>query len=512
MVRKKLFIFILTFVILITPYFYQVMNTPPGYTATGFFAGGADYATFITKMKWGMEGHWTYENRYTGEDTEPVPIYQFYLFLGHLAEWTGLSLPWVFHLTRSLLGAFTVIYLWQLIKKHVPVNPVVATILSILASGGFLEAGDCLFGTEFNKDYSDFFLQGRVWLAYLTYPHYCLELLGVLLLLNAYLSSRLWLAVPGGIFIALVHPFLLGLFCPVILLSSLIRKDFRAAVICCALASAVALPIIIPMYLAIQEHEWLRVWRDQTYRPTPHFIKFFLLGYGLTGIAGWYGFVKWMAKRDKKMVLWVIWLVLAVVLSYLAPFPNKREYAFFVSIPLGILAAPWIEKLTLWVMGNSTGVKRKVIQGVVILFCTWQCLAIYGDCIINSTNDKAQSGNYILPEYQTVFRIIDDTGVNQVVLTNYWLGNIIPAHTRNRPFIGHVSETLNFKEKKEKVEVFLDGRMSSQEMVTFLRKNNISWVLLDQNIAKAELLSSTLGPPIFQSRSLTAWQIRKNSR
>lgn len=508
MVRKKLFIFILTFVILITPYLYQLMNAPPGYTATGFFAGGADYATFIAKMKWGMEGHWTYENRYTGEDTEPVPIYQFYLFLGHLAGWTGLSLPWVFHLTRSFLGAFTLIYLWQLIKKHVPVNPVIATILSILASGGFLEASDYLFGTEFNKDHSDFFLQGRVWLAYLTYPHYCLELLGVLILLDSYLSARPWLALFGGGLISLVHPFLLGLFCPVILLSSLAVNNLKKAITCCAFATLGALPVIFPLYLAMQKVEWLRVWRDQTYRPTPHFIKFFILGYGLTGLAGWYGFAKWMAKRDKKIILWVIWLVLAVVLSYLAPFPNKREYAFFISIPIGILAAPWIEKLTRWVTGNATGVKRKVIQGVVILFCTWQCLVTYGDYIISSTNNETPSGNYIPPEYQTVFRMIDDTGVNQVVLTNYWLGNIIPAHTRSRPFIGHISETLNFKEKKEKAEVFLEGKMSSQEMVTFLKQNNISWILLDKGVQEEKVLSQKLGSPAFVSRELTAWRIQ----
>lgn len=495
------------FLLLMVPYLLQVVNEPPGYKETGFIAGGSDYATFITKMKWGMDGHWTYENRYTTEETTPVTLYHFYLFLGHLADWLGIQLPWLYHLARCTFSVLSALYLWSILKRHVPYNTAIAFILTVMASGGYMEASDTILGTNFNSDNSDLFLQGRVWLSFITYPHYSFELLGVLMLLDSYLSARTWLALPAGIIISLVHPFLLAVYCPAMLLSSIFRKDIKQAFISCALVTLGALPVMVPLYVVMQKTEWLKIWREQTYRPTPHLIKFFILNYGLVGVLGWFGMIKWLKNRDKDIAIWVSWIITAMVLSYLAPLPNKREFSFFISIPLGILATPYIHRGVLWFRENSEGIKKKVGPALLIVTCVWQGTAVYFDCLA-SFYLKASNGYYITPEYQQAFNIIDERGPDRYVLSPYWVGNIIPANTSSKPYIGHNSETQNFKEKKKVVDAFFNGELPSEDMQKVIRENKISWIIYDLPPGKdhSKLLDK-LWEPVIRGDEMILWKV-----
>ncbi len=493
------------------PFIIQVLLTPEGYIATGFVAGGCDYETFIAKMKWGSEGHWSYNNRFTGEITQPAPIYHFYLFLGHLAGWIGIKLPWMYHLVRSFLAAFSFVYLYKFLRKHVPVNPFIALILTVFASGGYLSVLDDVFNTGFNSGNTDLFLQGRVWLAYICYPHYCLEFLGVLLLLDSYLSARSWMALTGGIIISLVHPFLLGLFCPVILISSVFRKDYKQALMSCSFASLGSLPILIPLSQAIKEVEWLKIWRNQTRLTVLPFWNYYILGYGLTGIAGWYGFVKWVTSGDRKknMYLWAAWMVVAMLLSYTAPLPNKREYAFFFSVPIGIFAAPWIEKGICFFKKSTSKLCQLAGPVLVMIVCIWQSIAVYSEALISYTPTTISGCSYISPEYQQVFKIIEADGADRVVLSEYWYGNMVPVFTKSRPYVGHLCETQNFKEKKQISEDFLIGRLGKAQMEEVLKNNKITWIVLNKDTMKDSTLVQKLWTPVFNGQEVILWKVNK---
>lgn len=396
----------------------------------------------------------------------------------------------------------------QFFKKHVPVSPVLALILAVMASGGYMVVSDTLIGTGLNSDGTDHFLQGRVWLAYLTFPHYFLDLLGILLLLESYLAARTWLALPGGILISLAHPFLLGLFCPVILLTAMYRKDFEKAVIPCVLASVGALPVMIPMYQAIQGVEWLTVWREQTYRETPNFFKFFVFGYGFVGIAGWLGFIDWLRKKDKNMTLWALWLALAVILAYLAPIPNRREFAFFVTVPLGILATPLIGRFIQWFKCVNGGLKGTMGAYLVVLTCIWYAVIMYSQCLISFKPTDTFTGYYISPEYKQVFKMIDRSGRDQVVLSTDWLGNFIPAYTNSRPYVGHLCETIDYEHKRELALDFLRGEIPEQEVYRLLDDNNINWIIYDKHSAKGkDWVIDKLWEPAFKGDEIIVWRV-----
>lgn len=260
--------FFSVFFILLLPWLLQWANAPPGGIPTGFIAGGVDYHTYIAKMKWFAEGHAAYANLYTGEDTEPVRIYQFYWFLGKVADLTGLPLPWVYHLARSFLGALSVVLMYRFMKKYSGAEPVLAALFAILACGGYLTTVDELFGTSFGADRTDYFLQGRVWLAFLTFPHYMEDILGIFLLLQAYLGKKYPLALAGGFLMSRGHPFLAALLVPAVLIDGLLKKQPVLCLKTIAFYLAGLAPISLVMALDMRL-EWVEIWRAQTYRETP---------------------------------------------------------------------------------------------------------------------------------------------------------------------------------------------------------------------------------------------------
>ncbi|NPV74325.1 MAG: hypothetical protein HPY89_11245 [Pelotomaculum sp.] len=462
-----------------------------------------DYHTYIAKMKWFMEGNTAYVNRYTGEETEPVYIYQFYMLLGKISGWTGLSLTWTFHTARALLGSLAALLMYRFMKKYSGTEPVVAALFAVMASGGYLSMVDTLLGTSFNSDRTDYFLQGRVWLAFLTFPHYSASLIGLFLLLEAHFGTRKALALPGGFLMSLAHPFLAAVFIPVVLLDGFLKKEFGKAVKTCTLYFIGLAPLTL-LIAGEMNVEWVRIWREQTCRDTPDPLKFLLLSYGAVGIMGWYKAAALV--RQKKLDFWLLWLLTASIMAYFFPLPNRREFAFFLSIPLGVLAAPVAVNICRWFIEISSRRNLGLAASVLFLyFCVWQVPVLYAQ-VLNSFNPKdAYSGFYITEEYREVFNLVDGGGV---VLCSEWLGNMIPAYTCDRPYVGHISETLYYSDKKKDLNAFFSGKMSPEEMALFIAQNKIRWVIYDthEKNYRNEHLRELLGSPVHEGKELVVWR------
>lgn len=485
------------------PWVLNYANAPPGNIPTGFITGGEDYHTYITKMKWFMEGNTGYVNRYTGEETEPVYIYQFYLLLGKIAGWTGVSLPWVFHTARALLSSISVLLIYRFIRKHSGTEPVVATLFAIMATGGYLNMVDSIFGTNLNFNHTDFFLQGQVWLAFITFPHYSVSLIGLLLFLEAYFGSKKALALPGGFLMSLAHPFLAAVFIPVVLLDGFLKKELNKAVKTCALYIIGLAPIALLLAGEINV-EWVSIWRKQTYMGTPNPLKFLLVGYGIIGIMGWYKAVDLI--RQKELNFWLLWLLIASIMAYVFPLPNKREFAFFLSIPLGILATPVAVSICRWFFKTcSRRVLGMVASALFLYCCVWQVPILYAQTLISFNPKDTYSGFYITEEYQEAFNMIDDGGI---VLCPARLGNIIPAYTQDRPFVGHITETLYYRDKKRDLDAFFSGKMTPDEMTKLLEQNKIRWVIYDihEKDYQREHIRELLGSPVHEGKELTVWR------
>ena len=86
------------------PYLFAWAVTPPRAHFTGLVFNPLDGNSYIAKMRQGLEGSWLFHLPYTPEPHRGVPVYLFYLALGHVARWTGLPLLAVYHTARVAGG------------------------------------------------------------------------------------------------------------------------------------------------------------------------------------------------------------------------------------------------------------------------------------------------------------------------------------------------------------------------------------------------------------------------
>lgn len=91
------------------PYLAGLALAPDGFRFTGTVFVLEDVFSYFSKMRQGFEGAWGYLDRYTTEPHEPSLLFFFYIALGHVARWTGLSIPLLYHLARNVGG---VLLLW----------------------------------------------------------------------------------------------------------------------------------------------------------------------------------------------------------------------------------------------------------------------------------------------------------------------------------------------------------------------------------------------------------------
>ena len=84
------------------PIIAGLLLAPDGKTFTGVVYNPLDLNSYLADMRQGYQGHWLYVLPYTAQRSTPVPLFMFYIVLGHLARLTALSLPAMFHIACDL--------------------------------------------------------------------------------------------------------------------------------------------------------------------------------------------------------------------------------------------------------------------------------------------------------------------------------------------------------------------------------------------------------------------------
>ena len=101
------------------PYVYGYLAQPHGQVFLGFFYLGDDANTYLAKMRQGFEGAWSWQNRYTTEESPAAYLFMFWLLLGHVAAIAGLPLIVVFHLARVAAAVALMAAAWLCITHFI---------------------------------------------------------------------------------------------------------------------------------------------------------------------------------------------------------------------------------------------------------------------------------------------------------------------------------------------------------------------------------------------------------
>jgi hypothetical protein len=210
-----------------------------------------------------------------------------------------------------------------------------------------------------------------------------------------------------------------------------------------------------------------------------------VLLYGLGSLMAYITIVLWIKKKvhiaDSSM-LFVVWLLTALVLSFTNLITSSLQWFFFASVPVAYLSYKFIEFLEANAGFKLVYKGRSVVSWVLLLMLvipTVDILFLIGNSAVYMLHNKEEYHESIIPSedmecYEWLRENADNT---EIILANNDIGNIIPFVTNSITFIGHQHETLDYANKLKKVELFLDGSYSEQEAIDFLNENKIKYII-----------------------------------
>lgn len=455
-------------VLLNLPYLIALLITDPSFSFGGFLLNPVDGHSYLSKIIQGQQGSWSFHLPYSAEPNQGAPLFWFYLFLGHVSRWTGLSAVLVFHTARVAASIALLVALQGFFASQFPGRPQTAYwafVLAILGSGcGWVAA---LFG-GFTADL--WVAEAYPFLSMYSSPHFSLGL-ALLVWFAAQLGkahttrSQIFLFA-GGLLVGSVLPF--GVVIATLLafgnaFTSIVFHDrlkWQAAV-------AFLLPgglFILYQFYAIRTDPVLALWDAQNLTASPPVWDVLVSFSPAAGFAV-YGVVKAMQQRSRQLDMLVIWLVLGLALIYV-PFNLQRRFMLGYMIPVAGLAAFGISEI-------KTHAKS-LLKALSVGLALPTLLIILAGGVFAVRNSDPQLV-IAKSELAALEYLAENGNLDDLVLASPDTGLLIPAHTGQRVIYGHPFETVNAVEEKTAVENFFNGEMDTGGL-NWARERKVSWV------------------------------------
>ncbi|MCA9875257.1 MAG: hypothetical protein KC441_16415 [Anaerolineales bacterium] len=526
------------------PYLLASLTVQPGMVFTGTLMNPEDTQTYFAKMLQGYDGRWLYTIVFTAEPHQPAFLGGFYIFLGHVARWTGLTLTAVWHLARSvsvlLLAAATYGFIAYFVTDRR--TRMTAFLTAVFGAG----LGWLLF--LFYQPYwlgafpVDFKMpEAHLFFTSLTFPHIILStallLISFWALLQAFdnkESSRGWayavLASVINLGLSVLHPLLVYL---IVLTYGLywLLLAWRAGRILWRegflLGAALVLPGLLNLYYgySLLTNDVLRGWdaqRESTLSPPwPHW----LLAYGpLLLLAGLHAYHHWRSGQKvpgRWLFLWT-WVLAAALLVY-APLSSQRRFVQGVHVPLSILAAAGLVEVVLpWVL--RTRPLRAVLsheryseQGLTRFFIALFLLVI---SLSNLYVFASVSTSAVVQQPDLLFRPQDEATAVQwlrdnvartaVVLGEYETGNYVAGQAGNPVVLGHWAETIDYATKTAVVVQFFDAATDDARRQELLDKYHVAYVWYgprERALGAFDPATAVYLRPVYNQGAITIYQV-----
>ncbi len=496
-------------VLTLLPYLYAWNAQPPGRVFMGFFFLGDDANTYLAKMREGWEGAWRWTNRYSTEPGTGAWFFVFWIFLGHLAAWTHVSLMFMFHAAR-VAGAFALLAAaWLFIREFL--DPAVERRFAIwflaigLGCGYVIQAlgHPVVFGQltdtldwrmpELSAFYSVLALPHFAWAA-------AFQALGCVFTLRAAERGSLRYGVLAGLAWlgeASIHaqmPILLGgAFAVALLLRRVTVRGYAAAL----LAFAIAGPYVIYSYWASNHVpevlRWSAQWRNNL---PPDGLSFglALLPQGFLAALALPGVLRRRTRGDLLLLAWI--LLLAVILWLPNPAGNLRRRFFDgIYLPLVVLAARGLYEV---VLPRLTGRARRLLpfsyvafSAIGSLFLLLAPLFFATSSQYSLTTDELGALNWLAAQPQGV------------VLSEGRIGLYVPAYSPDPAYAGQYSETYDYAVKARQARTVLSG---AEDAAAFARDHGVTYLFWTPE--DGPVGPSGVGKPVYDRPGARIYLVR----
>lgn len=480
----------------------------------GTFFDEADYSVHISMMQAGRLGDWNYKMRFTTEEHNAAYIRLFYIALGHISKWIGLSAEDTFHLARWLFGLTALYSIYKLFQRIFP-NPNytrAAFLLATLGSGvGWLQL---MLGTPLEPvSPIDFWLiDSYVLFSIALFPAFSFTLTlmtyAVNLLLE-YLTTEKWQTVFLVCLLAVVSQLTNPIaFAPIdVAFSAAIfivwlkkRKVGRQQLSALMLIAIVQLPLLIYNYRILSGDPFWKQFtiQNQTLSPPP---IFYFWGFFAFWLFAPYGMFLALRQRNINMTAMAAWAFSGFLFAYL-PVAIQRRFTLGITIPLAALAIYGLSHLLKHV---STLLKRENL-----IFVTYTLLAsISSFYLILGISLFMQSyppSKFYPPDLERAFIWLNENATpNDFVLASVPSSQLTAQRTTLKVYTGHEMETLDYQKKKSEMEAYYMGNQPP----AWLKQNQIQWVIYgpyEKEVASSFTADAQL-EEVYKNDSVTIYKV-----
>jgi hypothetical protein len=471
------------------PYVTGYLAQTPRWRFAGSLMDQVDYHTYLAKMWQGYWGEWQYHLPFTVEEHDGAFLVTFYLALGHLARISHVGFTLIYHIARSLFGILMLLAVYRFISLFVPsirTRRIVFLLASVASGLGWLTEAlaPTLPGSVSPMDF--WLLSGLTYLAVLVMPHFSAAI-GLLLSIFVLLLRRASgptlrdaaVALLASCSLSIIHPYALLLADAVPLLYwgmealQTHRPNWRGILTVLAMGIT-QVPLVAYDVWLFTTQPVFAGWVAQNVTLSPP-IHVYLLGYGVLLLLGTVGFAIWRQRGWPGLAFPVIWIGLVAVLTQV-PWNLQRRFLEGVQVPLGLLAGVGLaEGLFSVPRGQRLGRRRWLVMALLISLMTMSNLYLTaGHTVAAAARDPR------LFWRSELLAGIDWLGEHaepeNVVLSSFTVGNLIPARIGQQVVLGHPMETINYEHKAEAVARFFAIETLDEERTAILQRYGVDYV------------------------------------
>ena len=516
------------FIVLVAslPYIWGICITPPGYRYLGLTHNIDDGAVYLSWMRQAADGHFFIRNLFTNEPQAARQFNLLFLLMGNFVRFSHLSLIFVFHLFRVILGIVFLLAVWQFSKLFLDDSRQRLILIPLIGlSSGlgwlFVNAQSPTGPVDVWQPEAITFLS--IYLNPLFLAGLILMLGSLYFLTLAHRDGRVVYAIYAGLMLLLlgnIHTYdVISVGCiwaAYVLSVAVISRKFPAKLVLFSLiAAAMSLPSVGYQYYLYHVDEVFKA-RANSPTPSPAIWSFFI-GYGLILIGAIYGCLLSVRKIrrngaisfDSSKLLLVVWGMVGFVLPYI-PVGQQRKLVMGLHIPLCILCAYGLSKL---LETASVSMRRVVLLSFVSVAAISNAIFMAKDMSMLNNGDTAphyaayfSSGQFRAYDY---LRSIDKPDIT--IFADPSTSLFTPAYTGHQVYYGHWSETPNYMGKIKMWGAFTDKYVPQHIKEQILKESSANYIIwVDMHVPVEIKYSSAKLGMVFTADPVTIFKVRLN--
>ena len=518
------------------PYLFGVIAAGEHYAYLGLYPlGSADTNVYYSFIRQAMDGDIFIRNLHTGEPQNGTIFHPLWLLLGWASSLFQLSPILVFHLARLVVGAAFLLFFYFFLSRVFSDSRRrnIAFFLAAFSSGigVFFSIGvsvwDPIQGMLLLPA-DQWITESNTFLTLMHSPLFLLSQLLLLVLLWCFLEEeriKNYFLVGGALFLlVLMHPYDLvtvGVVLPAFLVLRLLRdptltaealrRSFRRLV----LLALCSLPPLLAFFVGARNEIAIGGWTKQNVTTSP-MLHSYILGYGLVLIFAVVGCAALRKTQSRAQLLVLTWTVVSLLLLYV-PIQINRRMSNGLHLALVILAAAGVDLFWSWFRAHRP--RRELARHISTALLGW--ILGFGfffstlTVIVKSIYWEASPSTSIYYLSKPVARGMDWLEAHEsrsaVLLAHSYHGNILPARTGLRVFVGHGHQTIDWDEKRRLVTTwFFRTNADDEKKAQFLRENGITTIFfsdLENRIGAYDPSSKSYLTPIFRNSGVTIYRV-----